>query len=76
MLEATTERRETQERQAARRAGLVASAVYNVHRKKGKRPLGPDDFVGTGEEPVITDRKKGREALLAWARSINQGKKA
>lgn len=27
------------------RAGLVASAIYNVNRKKGKKALKPDDFI-------------------------------
>jgi len=57
------------ERSAALRAGLVASAIYNVHRKKGARTLKPTDFIRT--EPKTLSPQAMREELIAWARDIN-----
>lgn len=69
VLDRVTERREQEERQAARRAGLVASAIYNVHRKKGKRPLGPDDFVEGGQGRMSPE--EFRQRMHAWATTVN-----
>jgi hypothetical protein len=45
LVRAYTTRAEDAERAAIRRAGLVAAAVYNVHRSKRQKPITPDDFV-------------------------------
>ena len=54
LLTALVARESRREHSAALRAGLVASAIYNVNRKPGTRALKPSDFVRErkGIEPV------------------------
>ena len=54
LLAALVARESRREHSAALRAGLVASAIYNVNRKPGTRTLKPSDFVRErkGIEPV------------------------
>lgn len=60
------ERTEARERAATLRAGLVASAIYNVHRKKGTRPFAPEDFVKTPVQYV--DGEELRDIVHSWLR--------
>lgn len=71
VLRVKAERERQRERQAALRAGLVASAIYNVHRKRGQRALRPSDFV-RGERKYMTV-EEARRYMDAWAREHNKG---
>lgn len=69
LLEALMRREGEREKSALLRAGLVASAVYNVNRKKGARPLQPKDFV---REPVKHLTPEQMERVLSrWASQAN-----
>jgi hypothetical protein len=41
----------------------VASAIYNVNRKKGTQPIKPQDFLP--KKPMTPEQQ--RQAMLAWA---------
>lgn len=53
------------ERREWLRTGLIASLLYNPHRKKGKKAMKPEDFVPgardspTGKGPRMNQRKRG-----------------
>lgn len=62
-------RRIDQERAAFLRAGLITSAIYNTHLKKGARKFKPTDFVR--EERRESDYmtvEQSIKALDAWAK--------
>lgn len=46
------------------RAGLITSAVYNVHRKKGAKSLKPKDFFREQKKP------KGPRAMMDVMRKV------
>lgn len=66
------------ERAAALRAGLVASAVYNVHRRKGAKALKPSDFVAgpQGDEPSPAEFKARLKAFAATFSAVPEHVKA
>lgn len=73
LLEELAEREARQERNAALRAGLVAAAIYNVHRRKGTQALKPEDFVRPERERVkILPAAEMAKRLQAWAEAHNK----
>ena len=58
------------EKNAALRAGLVASAVYNVHRPKNMKALKASDFVKEEKKAELT-AKQERDWWYAWAQDQN-----
>jgi hypothetical protein len=61
------------ERNAMLRAGLVAAAVYNVHRKAGSRAFRAEDFVRKErEEAQEVTPAQMRAWLLSWAERQNR----
>ena len=70
LLTALADRDEQQERSAVLRAGLVASAVYNVHRKKGSKALRPEDFLR--KKRKILSPEEFADVMSTWADTHNQ----
>jgi hypothetical protein len=57
------ERHEEVERRADLRAGLLASLLYNPHRRKGARPMGPADFFpARAKQPVRARPRRVRRS--------------
>lgn len=56
---------------ATERAGLIASMVYNVNRRKGRRALKPSDFVK--REPRRLTPEEWERELDGWMRATNKG---
>lgn len=75
LLEALDERRTAEAREAALRAGLIASAIYNAspNRKKNARWLRPQDFVR--QEPRHMTPQELKRRLDLWAAAINASHK-
>ena len=48
-------------------AGIVASAVYNVHRAEDSPPIMPDDFV-PDKRPDLTDEELADQAAKLFER--------
>lgn len=71
---ATVEQR--RQRADYQRAGLIAAAVYNVHRKKGTPKLNPMDFWDFGGRAKNDTPDALRGAMLAWARAENRRRRA
>ena len=71
LLEALAQREERRERSATLRAGLVAAAVYNVHRKKGAKAIKPQDFVRQEKKTEIVSPEEFARRMSAWADSHN-----
>lgn len=70
LLREVYEAESRRERAATLRAGLVAAAVYNVHRKKGTPMMRPQDFV---REPVkIVKPGDLARALTSFAEAHNR----
>jgi hypothetical protein len=65
VIKAITENRRADNEAAILRAGIVASAVYNVHRKKGAKAIEPKDFLP--QKPLTPEEQ--RQRMLAWAMS-------
>lgn len=63
-------RREREAEAALLRAGLVAAAIYNVHRKRGKPPIMPRDFLP--EEPKVVTPRQALMLFRAWAERHNR----
>ena len=66
------ERRKAEEKASVLRAGIIASTIYNVHRKKGTRAARPRDYLR--EDPGILSPEEMEMEMDAWARSTNKGK--
>jgi hypothetical protein len=64
LIRALHDRRKQEDRAATLRAGMIAAAVYNVHRRKGARPVKPTDFVR--EERKVVDPDTMVEILDGW----------
>lgn len=76
LLDAMDERESRQERAAILRAGLVASAVYNVHRKKGKPAVKPQDFIRKQHKVQVVKPSELRAKLAAFADAHNARERA
>jgi len=73
LLEKMAEKALAEEKAATLRAGLIAAAVYNVNRKKGSRPIKPQDFLARSANPVVEVEPEEMERLLdAWAGTVNK----
>lgn len=69
-IEAALRCRTDRDRAANLRAGLVASAIYNVHRKKGSRVVKPSDFL---KQPArYMSPKEAATFMDRWARGVNR----
>lgn len=53
------------------RAGLVAAAVINSNRPRGRKPVMPGDFFRDREREYM-DPKRARAFLLGWASDRNK----
>jgi hypothetical protein len=73
LLEAIAERDAARERAANLRAGLVAAAVYNVHRRKGAQPIRPEDFLR--EEPKVLTPEEMEQMMDGWMLTHNARQK-
>lgn len=60
-LLAQLRRREEIEHRADLRAGVLASLLYNPHRKKGAKSMKPDDFFPAPGGKRAKSRKRGTE---------------
>jgi hypothetical protein len=65
LLEAIARRRKDEAEAAILRAGITASAVYNVNRKKGAKAIEPKDFLP--KKPMTPEQQ--RQKMLNWAMS-------
>lgn len=68
-MDAIAKREAEQQRLMILCAGLPTSAVYNVHRKKGSKPVKPQDFIKA--PPKIVSPEEMEAALDAWAASVS-----
>jgi hypothetical protein len=60
-------RDDARERAATLRAGLVASAVYNVHRRKGAPAIKPTDFLESSARPIhYVEPAELRQIVRGW----------
>jgi hypothetical protein len=68
------DRESRRERAAVLRAGLVASAVYNVHRGKNQRPIHPNDFLRdeTKQSVRILPPEQMVSTMDQWMRQVNR----
>jgi hypothetical protein len=55
---------------ATLRAGLVAAAIYNTNRRKGTRPVKPQDFVREGPKKMSANEMAA--IFKSWARAHNR----
>lgn len=60
--------REREYRANAHLAAMVACATYNVHRKKGKRPLRPQDLLKQPAKELTPEQINAQ--LYSWAMAI------
>ena len=74
LLDATAERDERDERRATLRAGLITSAVLNVHRARGQPAVLPSDFLA--KKTTVISTESMRDALVEWARAHNAAQRA
>lgn len=71
-VEAVLERRQSLERAAYLRAGLVAATVVNVHRKPGTPLVKPGDFLRERPKPEdYMDVEEAQVFLDHWAEAQN-----
>lgn len=56
---------------ATERAGLVASMIYNVNRKRGRRALKPGDFVK--RPPRVLTPEEWEQVTDSWMKATNRG---
>lgn len=71
LLDAKAKRWRAEQAAANQRAGLITAAIYNVHRKKGKRPLQAKDFFKA--PPKIVSPEEMEAALDSWLERHNAG---
>jgi hypothetical protein len=67
---AIVEIRRNEQKSATLRAGLVAASVYNVHRRKGTKPVKPQDFIKEG--PQVVSAQVMAAAFKSWAGAHNR----
>jgi hypothetical protein len=67
LLEAIAEQEAARQKSDTFRAGIVASAVYNVNLKKGAKQIKPTDFLPKEAKAVPVE--EAEKVMLAWARS-------
>lgn len=68
-MEAIQKRQRFEREDSYMRAGIVASATINVHRRRGTRAVRPDDFVPKAPREVSRDQFKA--LLSGWAQQNN-----
>ncbi len=74
LLREIVEEKTRESRAASLRAGLVAAAIYNVHRKPGARALRAEDFIR--EPPKLLTASQMEVQMDAWMASVNRGEPA
>ncbi len=71
-IEVVLNRREEEERRENLRAGLIAAAIYNVHRKRGTPAFHPRDFIRERPRPQdYMSKEQARAFLDGWAADRN-----
>ena len=65
------DREERRGRDAMYRAAFIVSAIYNTNRKKGRRPLKPEDFLKTKKTRILSAEEMA-DVMNTWADSHNK----
>lgn len=68
LFRAINERESALQRAANLRSGLVAAVLVNIHRKRGKPPVGPEDFFRDPKTERMTI-EEAQQFMLSLARA-------